>query len=246
MARTGKKSPTPRTKGRSADGSEVFETAAALEAATRKVCANRVRSAFDLTWEPRTESVLRAALADDAPGLMEELAGVIRRIRALVAQGKWTYPGDEIVVRVRAPGPPDAGAVGPGFFGPFGPADPRDAMQRLFARTFGALSAEPLRVLVDDDPAAGSHVVRVRTDPRARPRTDVLRQQLAVHLGDAHTHKNIAALSILFQRTAFFTEAFDNGCTRPVDVLEQERRAIQAACKDVGIRRKRTGRPRGE
>jgi hypothetical protein len=88
--------------------------------------------------------------------------------------------------------------------------------------------------------------MRPRRQPHGLPNTDVLRTRLVDQWGVFYKHRDIAALTILLQVPAFFREAFSGGATTPRAVLEKERRAIQAACRAVDIKRSSKGRPRTE
>ncbi|MCC6897595.1 MAG: hypothetical protein IT377_01405 [Polyangiaceae bacterium] len=235
--------PAPRRRSSGAERVH-FDKVEDLRAATQAHCEELVKRAFKLTWSKETAASFRSALSEEAPTLLDELAGVIRRIRVLAARGAWLYAGDEIVFRVRPPGPPDPCAVGDGFVGLSGPADPKAHEQRLVARSAAAARRAPLRILIDKEPAEGPCVLRISPSARGLPSTSVLRTRLAAFLGHTHTHKNIAALSLLLQTPAFFRDALRAGHTRPFDLLDKERRAIQSACHALDINRGKEDRKR--
>lgn len=235
--------PAPRRRSSGAERVH-FDKVEDLRAATQAHCEELVKRAFKLTWSKETAASFRSALSEEAPTLLDELADVIRRIRVLAARGVWLYPGDEIVFRVRPPGPPDPRAVGDGFVGLSGPADPKAYEQRLVARSVAAARRAPLRILIDKEPAEGPCVLRVPPTAQGVHRTDVLRKRLADFFGCSHTHKDIAALSLLLQKPAFFREALEGKHARPVDVLDKERRAIKSECHALGIVRGTRGRPK--
>ncbi|MBK8999621.1 MAG: hypothetical protein IPM35_28215 [Myxococcales bacterium] len=207
-----------------------------LEKATRAICETLARRRMGIEWGPPVERALRLTFSDEPTQALDDLADVIRRIRKLVNEGRWLWQGEEIVFRIRDPQGPDPSQVGVGFWGVSGPADPLGTQRRILSQGLLQSRQAPLRILVDDEPAEGPHVMRIKPGGAGLPRAGEFRQKLAVQLGHSFPHRTIAALFILFQPRQYFSNQLTKRSpSSPWNVLEDERRAIQKACKAVGI-----------
>lgn len=212
-----------------------FDDPKELEKATRAICEALAKKQMGIGWGPPVERALRVTFSDEPTQVLDDLADVIRRIRKLADEGRWLWQGEEIVFRIRDPQGPDPSQVGVGFWSISGPADPRVTQHRILTQGLGPSRQAPLRILLDDEPAEGPHVMRIKPGA-GLPRTGEFRQKLAAQLGDSFPHRTIAALFILFQLRQYFSNQLKKRSpSSPWNVLEDERRAIQKACKAVGI-----------